>query len=299
MTLTELRYIVALAQTRHFGRAAKACHVSQPTLSVAINKLEKSLGTSLFERRPSDLRITDIGEKIIQQAQRVLEEADKIHVLSAADKDQLSTPLNVGAIYTVGPYLFPKLIPQLKQTAPNLPLMIQESFTATLSKKLQSGELDAIFVALPFKQPGIVCKTLYDEEFVVLLPKQHPLAKQDSIDAHQLNEQSVLLLGEGHCFRDQIIELCPQCIQGNELQQTIENGSLETLRAMVASGYGITILPKSAADQNNFASSLTTRPFKQPAPKRNIALAWRDSFPRTKAISALISALNEAEHTPH
>ncbi|MDF1758912.1 MAG: LysR substrate-binding domain-containing protein [Coxiellaceae bacterium] len=294
MTLTELRYITALAQTKHFGQAAKLCHVSQPTLSVAINKLEKSLKTSLFERRPNEVRITDIGERIIQQAQRVLEEAEKIEQLASVDQSHIQTPLKVGAIYTIAPYLFPLLIPQIKRAAPKMTLIIQENYTAVLREKLQTGELDAIFIALPFSEPGVVVKPLYDETFVALMPKKHPLAEYDKIKANQLNKQNVLLLGEGHCFRDQILEACPQCYHTTEQQQTIEGSSLETLRAMVASGYGITILPSSATQVKHYSNTLTTRPFTGKQPQRTVALAWRDSFPRTKAITVLIQALTKS-----
>lgn len=295
MTLTELRYIVALAQTKHFGKAAKLCHVSQPTLSVAINKLEKSLGCHLFERRPNAVRITSIGEPIIAQAHKVLEEASKIEQLSHKDKDQTSTPLKIGAIYTIGPYLFPALIPKLNKLAPHMPLIIQESYTAVLREKLQTGELDAIIIALPFTEPGVLTKPLYDEKFSILLPKDHPLASKTSIKANQLTNENVLLLGEGHCFRDQIVKLCPQCIQSDNNQQTMEDSSLETLRAMVASGYGITILPNSATHNKAFQSNLITRPFSGKAPQRTVALAWRDSFPRSKAISLLIEALKRSK----
>lgn len=295
MTLIELRYIVALGQTRHFGKAAALCHVSQPTLSVAINKLERSLGSALFERRPQGVQITPVGEKIIEQAKRVLEQAELLHQIAQKEQNQLQTPLNIGAILTLGPYLFPKLIPPLKQLAPHMPLILQETYTATLCLKLQQGELDAIFVALPFKEPGVVTKPLYNEEFVVVLPTEHPLAHLESIDPEQLNQQKVLLLGEGHCLRDQIVHLCPQCTQNNPLQQTVENASLETLCAMVASGYGITILPRSASHTNGYQHAICSRPFLGKQPQRTIALAWRDSFPRTKAIDALLATLKDLE----
>lgn len=292
MTLTELRYIVALAQTQHFGKAAKLCHVSQPTLSVAISKLEKSLKITLFERQSSGIRITELGQTIVQQAQRVLEEAEKIKALSSQSDNQLTQPLRIGAIYTIGPYLLPPLIPKLKKIAPQMPLIIQESYTHVLREKLKQGDLDAIFVALPFTEPGVVTKKLYEENFVTLLPKQHPLSQSERITPKQLSEHTVLLLGQGHCFRDQILDYCPQIANNKAIQQTIEDSSLETLRAMVASGYGLTILPATAAQHKAYPNQLQTKAFKGTPPKRQVALAWRSSFPRTQAIDALIKALS-------
>ncbi len=295
MTLTELKYILALAQEKHFGRAAIRCHVSQPTLSVAINKLEKSLGITLFERQSNSLRITEIGAQLIEQAQRVTEEADKFCGIARGAIHQLDSPLRLGAIYTVAPYLFPSLIPHLNKLAPNMPLVINENFTKILRTKLMQGELDAIFIALPFDQPAVVVNPLYEEPFVVLMPKSHPLAKKSVIEAKDLITANTLLLGEGHCFRDNIIETCPQCYDANELQQTVEGTSLETLRHMVASGMGITILPCTATAVRNYSKTLCVRPFKSNKPKRTIALAWRSSFPRTKAIDVVIQALRRAK----
>lgn len=289
MTLTELRYIVALAKTRHFSRAAAECHVSQPTLSVAIKKLERTLGVTLFERHHNEIRITEIGRKMVAQAQRVLEEAEKIELLAKSDACHLSTPLKIGCIYTVAPYLLPKLIPALKKKAPDMPLIIEENFTANLRVKLQQGELDAIVIALPFNEPSVVVKPLYEESFSVLMPKTHPLANKESIGGRDLSKENVLLLGEGHCFRDHVLNACPGC-KPNELQQTIEGSSLETLRHMVASGMGVTVLPDSATQVRHYSNSLCVKPFSGKAPQRTVALAWRASFPRTKAIDALIKA---------
>ncbi|RDI39831.1 hydrogen peroxide-inducible genes activator [Aquicella lusitana] len=292
MTLTELRYAIMLAQEKHFGKAAKACHVSQPTLSVAINKLESELGVALFERDRNDVRVTEIGKQIIAQAQRVLDEASQIRDLAQGGKSQLNTPLKVGAIYTLGPYLFPSLIPQLKKIAPDMPLLIQEDFTANLRVKLQRGELDAIFVSLPFSEPGVVTQGLYDEPFVVLMRKDHPLSKKDSIKTSELKAEEILLLGEGHCFRNQVIEACPNCYIEGAIQKTVEGTSLETLRHMVASGMGMTVLPSTATQIQYYKSILCTRPFAGKIPQRRIALAWRVSFTRPKAIGALIHALH-------
>lgn len=292
MTLTELRYLMALAQEKHFGKAAQSCHVSQPTLSVAIHKLESELGLAIFERDRNQVRVTERGEAVIVQAQRVLDEAHRLSQVAEQGQSQLNSPLKVGAIYTVGPYLFPHLIPKLKKIAPTMPLLIQENFTAHLRTKLLQGELDAIFISLPFSETGILTKALYDEPFVVLMQKDHPLNRERSIKAKELKAEEVLLLGEDHCFRNQVIEACPHCyVENNSAQKTMEGTSLETLRHMVASGMGVTVLPSTATQIQFYHSILATKPFAGKVPQRRIALAWRMSFTRPKAITALIQAL--------
>lgn len=297
MTLTELRYIVTLAQEQHFGRAAERCFVSQPTLSIAVKKLEDELGIALFERTKSRVQPTPLGEQIVAQAHLVLEQTAAIKDLAEAGKDQLSSPLAVGAIYTIGPYLLPQFIPHLQQMAEKMPLYIEEGYTATLRKKLRNGELDVIIVALPFVESDVVTQPLYDEPFVVLLPQSHPLAKKDTIDPLDLNNEKLLLLGEGHCFRDQVLTTCANISSSNEsatnnVRNAADGSSLETLRHMVASGLGITIVPQSAARSELYSSDvLVTRPFIEPVPTRTVALAWRASFPRHKAIDALRKAI--------
>lgn len=293
MTLTELRYIVVLAQEKHFGKAAERCHVSQPTLSVGIKKLEKELGIYIFERSKNSVRLTPIGETIVEQAQRVLQQTQFIRELAKVGKDQLAAPLRVGAIYTIGPYLFPHLIPELHKVAPEMPLYIEENFTHVLKEKLRSGDLDAIIIALPFTEPDIVAKPLYKEHFDVLLPAGHPWASKKTINADDLNDRSLLLLGEGHCFRDQVLEACPttKADSHNEFT-TIESTSLETIRHMVASGLGITVLPHSAIHSPYYADGVVEiRPFAEPVPTRTVAIAWRMSFPRPKAIDMLSDAI--------
>ncbi|AYC34857.1 hydrogen peroxide-inducible genes activator [Pseudomonas cavernae] len=295
MTLTELRYIVTLAQEQHFGRAAERCHVSQPTLSVGVKKLEDELGVLIFERSKSAVRMTPVGETIITQAQKVLEQAQGIRELAQAGKNQLAAPLRVGAIYTVGPYLFPHLIPQLHRVAPQMPLYIEENFTHVLRDKLRNGELDAIIIALPFQEADVLTMTLYDEPFQVLLPAGHPWGQKETIDSAQLNDKSLLLLGEGHCFRDQVLEACPTLRKhGDEGSQytTVESSSLETIRHMVASGMGISILPLSAVDSHHYAPGIfDVRPLTPPVPFRTVAIAWRASFPRPKAIDVLADSI--------
>lgn len=294
MTLTELRYIVALAQARHFGRAAEQCHVSQPTLSVGVKKLEEDLGVLIFERSKSAVRVTPVGEAIVAQAQRVLEQSQTIRELAQAGKNQLAAPLRVGAIYTVGPYLFPQMIPLLHRSAPEMPLYIEENFTHVLREKLRKGELDVIIVALPYQDADVLTKAAYKEPFCVLLPAEHAWTKKDSIDSTMLNDKSLLLLGEGHCFRDQVLEACPTALQGNPDNRytTVEASSLETIRHMVASGLGVSVLPLSAVDNHHYAEGIiAVRPFTAPVPTRTVAIAWRATFPRPKAIDVLMDAI--------
>ncbi|MCK2043428.1 LysR family transcriptional regulator [Chromohalobacter sp. TMW 2.2308] len=299
MTLTELRYIVTLAQEHHFGRAAERCYVSQPTLSVAVKKLEDELGIALFERSKSTVQVTPLGEKIVAQAHRVLEQAGLIKEMATEGKDQLASPLRIGAIYTIGPYLFPHLIPELARHAPQMPLYIEEGLTGDLRRKLRSGELDAVIVALPFNEPDVLTKAIYEEPFEVLLPAGHPWTRKTAIAKEDLLQEKLLLLGEGHCFRDQILEACPAINnQLNNPGNTLiaEGGSLETIRHMVASGLGITVLPKSAIGTGHYESGLLeSRPFANSVPSRTVAIAWRASFPRPKAIDALTTAIETCQ----
>jgi len=293
MTLTELRYIVALAKNKHFGKAAISMHVSQPTLSVAINKLEKKLGVQIFERHHNRVSVTEIGKEIIDQALLVLEECEKITNIATQGKSQLASPLRIGAIFTVAPYLFPQLIPQIKKLAPDMPLIIDEDYTANLKTKLQMGALDVAIIALPFNAQGIVHRKIYNEPFVCLLRNDHSLAKMDKISNDDLTNQQVLLLGEGHCFRSQVIQFCPKYYGPASTAGNIEGTSLETLRHMVASGIGMTILPSTATQVKYYKDDLCTRPFKgKHLPSRDIAIAWRVSFPRPKVIDTIEKALS-------
>ncbi len=301
MTLTELRYIVTLAQEQHFGRAAERCHVSQPTLSIAVKKLEKELNISIFERSKTQVYPTPLGMKVVEQAQRVLEQAAAIKDIASAGKDQLVSPLHIGAIFTIGPYLFPYVIPHIQSLAADMPLYVEETYTATLRRRIRQGELDAIIIALPFTEADVVTQPLYEEPFVILLGEQHPLAKEEAIHPDQLTDCNVLLLGEGHCFRDQVLEACPNLKPSiddprGSIRTAAEGSTLETLKYMVASGLGITILPASAAMAGTWsAKALVTRPFVEPTPKRTVALAWRASFPRLQAIDVLRKAIEQSE----
>lgn len=297
MTLTELRYLVALAETGHFRKAAEQCNVSQPTLSIAIKKLEAELSISLFERARHKVSTTPTGDRIVEQARSVLEEVQGLYTLAELGKDPSGSMLSVGAIYTVGPYLFPRMVSALQQLAPQMPLYIEESYTHILRGKLSGGDLDAILVALPFEEVDIVTRTLFEEPFVVVLPREHPLASEAAIEPAAMAAHRVLLMGEGHCFRDQVLEACPGLSeaarqQASKGEMPIEGSSLETLKHMVASGLGITVLPQSAAAEAGYdKDNVVVRPFLGSPPSRHIALAWRASFPRPEAIDLLINAL--------
>jgi LysR family hydrogen peroxide-inducible transcriptional activator len=295
MTLTELRYIVNLARERHFGRAAEKCHVSQPTLSVALKKLESRLGVTLFERTSADVRPTPIGEQIVQQAERVLHEAERLKDIAGQGRDPLVGPLRIGVIYTIAPYLLPRLIPALHARAPQMPLFIGENFTVNLSEQLRRGELDVIIVALPLQEPGIVVRPVYDEPFCVALPNGHPLASGRTVSSTQLAAENLLLLGKGNCFRDQVIEACPKLSESGGIEGALEGSSLETVRHMVASGAGISVVPISAAKswpQN--LDLFQIRRFSAPQPTRRVGLAWRVTFPRPQVIDVLHAAIDDA-----
>lgn len=290
MTLTELRYIVALAREKHFGRAAEKCFVAQPTLSVAVKKLEDELGVILFERGQSEVTVTPAGVPVVAQAARVLAEAARVKELADTAGDPLAGPLRLGAIHTIGPYLLPRLVPLIKARAPKMPLMIVEGFTAQLIEALKSGELDVAVLALPIEEPGLVVQPVYDEAFRVLVPAGHTWAKQKQVDADRLLDEPLLMLGRGNCFRDQVLDLCTRAGAGGP--QVLEGSSLETIRLMVASGVGITVMPSSAVDTlPKDDPLLCVRPFAAPTPTRRVGLVWRVSFPRHQAIDLLRSVL--------
>jgi LysR family hydrogen peroxide-inducible transcriptional activator len=294
MTLIELRYIVTLASERHFGRAAEKCHVSQPTLSVALKKVEARFGITLFERTSADVRLTLIGEKIAQQAERVLLEAERLKDIAGQGKDPLVGPLRVGVIYTIAPYLLPRLIPALHARAAQVPLFISENFTVNLAEQLRRGELDVIIISLPFEEPGIVVRPVYDEPFCVALPNGHPLGANKTISSVQVAAENLLLLGKGNCFRDQVIEACPKLSVPGGIEGAIEGSSLETVRYMVASGAGISVVPISAAKSwPQSRDLLQIRRFTAPQPMRRVVLAWRVTFPRPQVIDVLHAAIED------
>lgn len=290
MTLTELRYIVALAQERHFGHAAEKCFVTQPTLSLAIKKLEEELGLLLFERNKSDVIVTAAGEAIVAQARRVLEEANRIHQLAKAGGNPLSGPLRLGVIPTIGPYLLPELVPVLRKSAPHMPLSIEENLTGHLAPMLRQGDIDAAIIALPFMIPGVKTKVLYEETFRVVVPNGHAWSKRKSVKPSELSEQNLLMLNTGHCFRDQVLEACPGQAP-DALADGRAGSSLETIRAMVASGLGVSVLPCSALGKPYQTRSVRVLEFDGDRPSRKVALAWREGFGRAGAIDVLANAV--------
>ena len=302
MTLTELRYIVAVARERHFGRAAEACFVSQPTLSVAIKKLEEELEVRLFERGTTEVSVTLLGEAIVQQAQIVLEQAAGIKEIAKRGQDPLSGPLRLGLIYTIGPYLLPELVRNTIARTPQMPLMLQENFTTRLLEMLRSGELDCAIMAEPFPDAGLAVAPLYDEPFVVAVPSGHPLAGRDRITAEELKKETMLLLGTGHCFRDQVLEVCPEFARfasdAEGIRKSFEGSSLETIRYMVASGMGITVVPQlsvRAFERSSGSDHVRYIPFELPVPSRRVVLVWRRSFTRYESIAALRNAVYACE----
>ncbi|MDG4813566.1 hydrogen peroxide-inducible genes activator [Hydrogenovibrio sp. 3SP14C1] len=292
MTLNELKYCVELANEKHFRKASEKCFVSQPTLSIAIKKLEEELNVTLFERRKNEVIITPIGKQVVELAKDILQKTHTIKEISQDEQSQ-TTELKIGVIYTIGPYLLPSLISKFHQKAQNIRLSIEENYTHILSQKLQSGELDIIIVSLPFDEPNIETCPVYEEEFVAAIPKNNPLSELDEIALDEVKNETVLLLGAGHCFRDQVLEAYPNLIhlhaKDNPLQRTLEGSSLETIRYMVASGAGITVLPCSACQ--NADDLLVYRPLINPKPKRTVVMAWRKSFPRQKVLQVFKDTL--------
>ncbi len=294
MTLTELRYLVALARERHFGRAAEACFVSQPTLSVAIKKLEEELDVRIFERASNEVGVTPLGDEIVRQAQAVIEMAAAIKETAKRGKDPLAGPLRLGLIYTIGPYLLPALVRQAIKRLPQMPLVLQENFTARLLEMLRSGELDCAILAEPFPDTGLAVAPLYDEPFMVAVPRTHALAARASVSAEELKRETMLLLGTGHCFRDHVLEVCPEYARFSSnaegIRKSFEGSSLETIQHMVASGMGVTVVPRPTVPHDK-QPHVVYLPFSEPVPTRRVVLAWRRSFPRYEAIAALRNAV--------
>ena len=313
MTLTELKYIVAVAREKHFGRAADACYVSQPTLSVAVKKLEEELDVKLFERSASEVSVTPLGEEIVRQAQSVLEQAAAIKEIAKRGKDPLAGALTLGVIYTIGPYLLPDLVRNSIRNTPQMPLMLQENFTVKLLEMLRTGEIDCAILAEPFPDTGLAMAPLYDEPFMAALPSHHPLASQKSVSAAELKSENMLLLGAGHCFRDHVLEVCPEFARfasnAEGIRKTFEGSSLETIKHMVAAGMGVTLVPRLAVPREALTVSARRRKTDQPhirylpiqetdgsaPPMRRVVLAWRRSFTRYEAIAALRNAIYACE----
>jgi LysR family hydrogen peroxide-inducible transcriptional activator len=290
MTLTELKYVVALAQERHFGRAAQKCFVTQPTLSLALAKLEDELEVKLFERNKNEVLVTARGQAIVEQARRVLDEVGKIQHLARGGQDQLSGALRLGVIPTIGPYLLPDLIPILRKRAPEMPLILEENLTGNLAPMLREGDLDAVIVALPFSLPGVQTQVIYEEPFSVVVPEGHRWQDRKGVKPSELAGENLLVLNNGHCFRDQVLEACPG--QSNTaLPEGRAGSSLETIRNMVASGLGVSVLPASALTPRYATKLLKVVPFSAPVPSRKVAVAWRASFDRPLAVETLAAAI--------
>lgn len=288
MTLSELRFVIAVAKERNFRRAADKCYVSQPALSMAIKKLEEDLGVQIFERSLTDISATPIGEKIIEQAIKALEEVNYIREIAQQGNNQLNGSFRLGLIYSVGPYLLPEIIPILRQRAPDMPLDIEENLTVQLEAQLKSGIIDAAVVALPFDVPGINTLALYDEKYVVMVPVTHAWANRSSVSADELADENVLLLNSGHCYSHQVLQACPDLSRKG---QVLQGNSLETIRNMVASNLGITVLPCSAASERYLNPLLKVIPFEQPVPVRRVALAWRKSYARELAVMSVVDSI--------
>ena len=309
MTLTELKYIVAVARERHFGKAAEACYVSQPTLSVAVKKLEEELEVKLFERSANEVTVTHLGEEIVRQAQSVLEQAANIKEIAKRGKDPLTGPLTLGLIYTIGPYLLPDLVRQMIKQTPQMPLMLQENFTVKLLEMLRTGEIDCAILAEPFPDAGLAIAPLYDEPFLAAVPSNHALAARSSVSSDELKNETMLLLGSGHCFRDHVLEVCPEFARFSSnaegIRKSFEGSSLETIKHMVASGMGVTLVPRLSVPKGSLELKPRRRkedesfvryiPFADDVPSRRVVLAWRRSFTRYEAIAALRNAIYACE----
>jgi len=289
MTLSELRFVVSVAHERNFRRAAAKSFVSQPALSLAIKKIENELGVLIFERNRMGIVLTPVGEKIVIQAKKVLEEIDKIKEISTLEKHTKRIELKLGLIYSVAPYLLPSLIPILKNH-PYISLEPEEDITKNLIKKLRDGFLDAAIIALPFDIPGFETQILFDEPFKVLVSRMHKWKKLKKINAKQLINEKILLLDNTHCFSMQVREACPGISNNTEIQA---GTSLETIRNMVALNLGISILPKSATTKNYKNENINILSFEAPVPFRRVAIAYRQGSSKKKSLDVLVSSITE------
>ncbi|MGH8128572.1 MAG: DNA-binding transcriptional regulator OxyR [Gammaproteobacteria bacterium] len=278
MNLRDLRYLVALDEHRHFGRAAEACFVSQPTLSTQLKKLEKELDTVLIERAPREVLFTDAGKAVLAQAREILERADRIRGIARQAENPGACTLRVGIFPTLAPYLLPHILPKVHQRFPQLELLLVEEKTEEVLARLRAGRLDAVLVALPVPDETLHTEYLFDEPFVLALHESHPLASHRTIAFDDLAGQRLLLLEEGHCLRDQALEVCH--LAGASERSGFRATSLETLRYMVAAGVGVTLLPVLATQPPVArAESVRLVPFRKPVPHRKIAMLWRTSSP--------------------
>jgi len=286
LKLKDLRYLVAVADTRHFGRAAERSFVSQPTLSAQLKKLEEYLGVQLIERAPKRVALTAAGEEIVERARRILEASEEIIELAKGHRDPLAGRLKLALLPTIGPYLLPNVAAKLRKQLPRLELMLYEYQTDPMLEKLHSGEIDVGILALPVPMDGLDSQVLYREPFTVALPTGHKLASRPSIKVEDLSHETLLLLEDGHCLRDQALDVCSTTDVHEK--QDFRATSLETLRQMVAAGVGITLLPELAGrGAYGNARGVAIKPFAKPVPTRTIGAVWRKSSARREAILAL------------
>ncbi|MBV9249064.1 MAG: LysR family transcriptional regulator [Acetobacteraceae bacterium] len=291
--LKDLRYLVAVADARHFGRAAEKCFVSQPTLSAQLKKLEDYLGVQLIERQPKNVTLTEAGEQIVARARRMLEASEEVVTLARAHRDPLAGRLRLGLLPTIGPYLLPRVAQPIRKALPRLELRLYEYQTAQMLEKLEVCDLDLGILALPIDVEGLETRELFSEAFTVAVPDQHRLAKRDSVRVDDLDGETLLLLEDGHCLRDQALEVCSRV--GTQEKQDFRATSLETLRQMVATGAGITLLPELAGKgAYGNARGVVIRPFTRPAPARHVGAVWRKTSARGPAIDAVCKVI--AEH---
>lgn len=294
MKLSSLRYLVAFADEGSVSRAAERCHISQPTLSVALQNLEIELGVKLIERASSHAALTDLGHQVVAQARRALDETRRVEMVAQTGRNPLAGEFRLGVIHTIGPYLLPELIASMRRTVPAMTLYIEENMTAMQADFLKYGTVDAAIIALPFDVPGIVTRPLYDEPFQVIVPPGHPWAKRKTITSDEVRGDDVLVLKAGNCFREQVLDACPDI---SHAEGSLHQGhSIETIRCMVASGYGISVLPASAMASPYRSDMVCAIPFETPEPARRVALAWRRGFTRPQAIEALVQAVQAIEN---
>ena len=290
MTLIELKYVLALARERHFGKAAASCGVSQPSLSVAIKKLENELGVSLFERRSQDISATPVGQDVCEVALKIFENVRQIEEIARQGQDPLSGPLRIGVIPTISPYLTPSLVHSVQKTLPTMPLVLEEEFTDTLIGRLKDSEIDVAVLALPILEPGLMIAPLYEEELVLAVPKGHPLCEAASVPTSALSTEKLLLLKKGNCLRAQTLELCPEAdpeLRKSSRASFIDGSNLFTLLAMVAQGLGVCVVPASSVPKIGTEEQISILHFDAPKPTRRVVMVWRKTFNRTRAIDAL------------
>ncbi|MCF7221903.1 LysR substrate-binding domain-containing protein [Marilutibacter chinensis] len=276
MNLRDLKYLVALAEHKHFGRAAAASFVSQPTLSTQIKKLEDELGVALVERAPRRIMLTPVGHEIAERARKVIAEVEQMAEIARRSRDPEAGSVRLGMFPTLGPYLLPHVLPQLRERFPRLELLLVEEKTDQVLARLRDGRLDAGLLALPIHDDQLHVEPLFDEPFLLAVPRQHPMATHDHLALEELDDQHLLLLEEGHCLRDQALDVCRMA--GADERDGFRATSLETLRQMVASGVGITLLPVLAVQPPVPPSpDIRLLQFDGEAPHRRIAMVWRKS----------------------